>query len=81
MTSIDRELESHLILQQIREKRDQFRQILQKYEVNTPQELEDKIAQGDLPEHPSYEDYLMLLSLENSLQEMKNLAKSLIEVI
>lgn len=81
MTTIDRTLESHLILNELAKKRELLTKLLRKYAVKTPQELENQIADGEVDEHPSYEDFLEMLSIENSIREIKELAKNLIEVI
>ncbi len=42
--------------------------ILSKYGVKEPEEIERKIERGELPEHPTYEDFLSALALKNYLE-------------
>ena len=46
-------------------------EILKSYNVTSITELKRKIDEKELPEHPSYEDYLDSLSLFEMLSEMK----------
>jgi hypothetical protein len=45
-----------------------------RYQVKTPQELEEKIRQGQADEHPAWED---LIQYENLVQHTKKLEKEL----
>lgn len=58
-----------------------LKDILSKYDVNEPEEIEKKIESGDLPEHPPYEDFLSALSLKSNIQELKKLIGKYIEEI
>jgi len=42
--------------------------ILSRYGVREPEEIERKIERGELPEHPTYEDFLSALTLKNYLE-------------
>ncbi|MCG3219199.1 MAG: hypothetical protein KAR35_09360 [Candidatus Heimdallarchaeota archaeon] len=46
-------------------------EILKSYNVTSITELKRKIDEKELPEHPSYEDYLDCLSLFGMLSETK----------
>lgn len=50
----------------------ELKEILESYQVSSIKLFKQKIDNKDLPEHPSYEDYLDCLSLYNSLKEMKS---------
>ncbi len=73
------EIESFILLKEIFDQKRQFEIILQKYEVQTPDEIESKIETGEIEEHPAYEDYLSALTLQQNIDEMKSLAKQRIE--
>jgi len=47
--------------------------ILQSYEVSSVSQLKQKIDRRELPEHPTYEDYLDALHLFDSLKEKKSI--------
>lgn len=79
--NIDRDLESHLIITQLQRKRDRLTQLYSNYAITSAIELEQKIADGTVNEHPAYEDYLTMVSLEKEIQEIKQLAQRLIEVM
>jgi len=49
-------------------------EILRRYEVQSAKELEAKIKDGTIPEHPAWED---LINLENSLAYQKRLKELL----
>lgn len=42
--------------------------ILSRYGVREPEEIERRIERGELPEHPTYEDFLSALTLKNYLE-------------
>ncbi len=48
--------------------RKKLEKILSKYGVKEPEEIERKIKRGELPEHPTYEDFLSALALKNYLE-------------
>ncbi len=56
-------------------------ELLGKYGVDSPGEIEEKIKKGDVPEHPSYEDYLSALSLEDNISKLKDQMHRMIEEI
>ena len=66
-----------LISEYMRIKEDLY-EILSAYNVSSPEELLERIKSGELPEHPTYEDYLEAKSL---LEDLKEIRKRMIEVI
>jgi hypothetical protein len=55
-------------IQEISELKKKLEKILSKYGVKEPEEMERKIERGELPEHPTYEDFLSALALKNYLE-------------
>lgn len=49
-----------------------------KYRSKSPNELKEKIKNGDVTEHPSWEDYLTWKSIEKSLKKYKMIRKRVI---
>ncbi|RKY47081.1 MAG: hypothetical protein DRP91_08160 [Candidatus Neomarinimicrobiota bacterium] len=70
-----------IITKEIIEQKKELKKILLKYGVKDPEEIEKKIERGELPEHPTYEDFLSALALKNNIEEMKKLVGKLIEEI
>ncbi len=70
-----------IITKEIVEQKKELKKILLKYNVKDPEEIEKKIERGELPEHPTYEDFLSALALKNNIEEMKKLVGKLIEEI
>lgn len=60
--------------EKIRFSRAEQLEILRRYEVQSAKELETKIKDGTIPEHPAWED---LINLENSLAYQKRLKELL----
>ena len=60
--------------EKIRFSRAEQLEILRRYEVQSAKELEAKIKDGTIPEHPAWED---LINLENSLAYQKRLKELL----
>ena len=56
-------------------------EILKRYNVNSAEELEEKIRKGELNEHPAWEDLITLENLEGMIKEIsddiQNLQKTL----
>ena len=54
-----------------------LRSLLDQYHVALPDEIEKKISEGKLPEHPTYEDYLEGLAhldmMRSSLEDLKRI--------
>ena len=59
--------------------REELEEILDAYDVSSPEEILEKIKMGKLPEHPAYEDYLEAKSLLQDASQLKNRLKELIE--
>jgi len=70
-----------ILTKEIIEQKIELKKILLKYGVKDPEEIEEKIERGELPEHPTYEDFLSALALKNNIDEMKKLVGKLIEEI
>ncbi|WP_048090922.1 hypothetical protein [Geoglobus acetivorans] len=70
-----------ILTKEIIEQKMELKKILLKYGVKDPEEIEEKIERGELPEHPTYEDFLSALALKNNIDEMKKLVGKLIEEI
>jgi F0F1-type ATP synthase delta subunit len=70
-----------ILTKEIIEQKKELREILSKYGVKEPEEIERKIENGELPEHPTYEDFLSALALKNNIEKMKRLFGELIEEI
>ena len=62
-------LRSYLLSRQ-REFMSERLEIFSKYRVTSIHELEEKIKQGTLPEHPSWEDLIDLNNLESEIQDI-----------
>ena len=54
-------------------------EILAAYEVSSPSELLEKIRSGELPEHPTYEDYLEAKSLWEDLEDLRKRLREAVE--
>lgn len=52
-----------------------FRSILDRYGATSPDDMERRISEGKLPEHPTYEEYLEALArldvMRSSLEDLK----------
>ncbi len=46
--------------------------MLSRYGVNSPEELKGKIKIGEVPEHPTWEDYIELTNLEDDLARLED---------
>jgi len=79
--SVKSELMPVILTKEIIDQKRQLEEILSKYGVSNPEEIEKKIESGELPEHPSYEDFLSALALKNNIEEMKKLVGKFIEEI
>jgi hypothetical protein len=81
MSAVKSELVPIIIMKELIEQKRELKRILSKHKVKAPEEIEKGIEKGKLPEHPSYEDYLSALALRSNIEEMKKLARDLIEEI
>ncbi len=64
----------------VKQKRE-LEKILSKYGVKDSKEIEKKIENNEIPEHPSYEDYLSALALKQNIEELKKSIEDLLEGI
>ena len=64
----------------VKQKRE-LEKILSKYGVKDPEEIERLIEKGEIPEHPSYEDYLSALALKQNIEELKKAIEEILEGI
>lgn len=67
------ELQMHTLTRKIADLQMKLKEILAHYDVQTPDEIESKIYDHKIPEHPSYEDYLSALSYQQSTLELVEL--------
>lgn len=63
------------------EQKRKLKELLEKYGVEKTKEIEEKIRNRMLPEHPAYEDYLSALSYEKNISELKAQSRKMIEEI
>jgi hypothetical protein len=47
-------------------------EMLSRYGVNLPEEIKEKIEIGEIPEHPTWEDYIELTNLEDELARLED---------
>jgi hypothetical protein len=52
-------------------------EMLSRYGVNSPEQLKEKIEEGEIPEHPTWEDYIELANLEDDLGRLEDDLRSL----
>lgn len=72
------ETESFLILSKISEQKELLDHILKKYDAISPEYIERMIEQGEIEEHPAYENYLSALSYEQNIKDLKNILNDLV---
>lgn len=70
-----------ITINELIEQKRKLKEILSKYGVEKPGEIEEKIKKGEVPEHPSYEDYLSALAYEGNILELKKQSRKMIEEI
>jgi hypothetical protein len=75
------ETETLLVLSKISEQKEILKNILKKYNVETPDDIEKMIERGDIEEHPAYEDYLSALAYEQNIKELKEMLGNLVKRI
>lgn len=65
----------------LKEKKKNFQmerlEILARYEVDTVEELKQRIKDGSVPEHPAWEDLIEIKNLEAEISEIENDIRSL----
>jgi hypothetical protein len=58
-----------------------LKRLQDRYGVGSPEDIEKKIAEGKLPEHPTYEDYLEALAhidtMKSSLEDLRRILGAL----
>ena len=59
--------------------KEEYFEILKAYKASSSQEILDKIKNNELPEHPTYEDYLEAKSLEEDLKKLKGKINQIIK--
>jgi len=64
---------------EIMEQKRKLEELLDKYGAESPADIEEKIKKGEVEEHPSYEDYLSALSLEENISKLKDQMHRMIE--
>ena len=52
-------------------------EILVRYQASNVEELNQKIAEGDAPEHPAWEDLIEVKNIEQEINEIENDIKAL----
>jgi len=52
-------------------------EILARYEAETVKELEEKIKEGRVPEHPAWEDLIEIKNIEAEIREIESDIKAL----
>lgn len=75
------ETETVLTLSKMSEQKESLQNILKKYNAKSPQDIETMIEQGEIGEHPAYEDYLSVISSEQNVKYLKNLLDDLVKRI
>ena len=46
-------------------------EILSRYKISSVEEFEKKVNDGSIPEHPGWEDLIIIENLENSISKLK----------
>ena len=75
------EAETIMMITEITEMKNRVLEILSRYGAQKPDDIEAKIIAGQIPEHPSYEDYLSALSYEQGILDLKKRLLNAIEEI
>jgi hypothetical protein len=70
-----------ILIKEIIEEKRKLRRILSKYKVKVPEEIEEMIKKDEIPEHPSYEDFLSALALKKNIEEMGKAISRIIDEI
>jgi hypothetical protein len=52
-------------------------EILARYQTSNVEELNQKVAEGDAPEHPGWEDLIEVKNIEQEINEIENDIKAL----
>lgn len=62
--------ETNLLIHNLAHYKLVVKQILERYNVANPSEIEEKIKTGEIDEHPAYEDYLDALSYQMEIDDL-----------
>jgi F0F1-type ATP synthase delta subunit len=81
MSTYIEEVTPIILIKEIIDEKRELRKILSKYKVKEPEEIEEMIKKGEIPEHPSYEDFLSALALKKNIEEMRKAISRMIEEI
>jgi hypothetical protein len=76
-----KEVISLILIKEIIEEKRKLRRILSKYKVKVPEEIEEMIERDEIPEHPSYEDFLSALALKKNIEEMGKAISRIIDEV
>ena len=68
-----------VLMNELIKQKKELENILSKYGVKEPEEIEKMIENGDIPEHPSYEDYLSALALKQNIEELKKAIEEILK--
>ena len=52
-------------------------EILSRYRTSNVEELNQKVAEGDAPEHPGWEDLIEVKNIEQEIKEIENVIRIL----
>jgi hypothetical protein len=74
-------LESLILVKELVDLKKKIVQVMHKYNVTQLDQIEELIANGMVPEHPTYEEYLAALSLQRTIAALKLRTMDLIEDI
>jgi len=76
------ELEIYLLAREIADLKAKIQETLKNYKVPNLETLEQQIADGHIPEHPTYEEYLSALTFQVTMMELsEQLAGKIRELI
>ena len=70
-----------VLMNELMKQKKELEKILAKYNVKDPEEIEKKIENNEIPEHPSYEDYLSALALKQNIEELKKAIEEILKGI
>lgn len=54
-------------------------EILARYEVNSAEGIKERIAKGEIHDHPAWEDYIELTNLASELQRTENALRAVVQ--
>ena len=68
-----------VLMNELIKQRKELERILSKYGAKEPEKIEKMLENGDIPEHPSYEDYLSALALKQNIVELKKVIEEILK--